>query len=164
MVSRVRVVGLTDFRLPRRSRLRAGVSFESFGSQGEMYHGSHCVHIRFPVVVICGGLSSQQARQVFLARPYAQDLPLLALPHTMEDEVLPRFDRFTAFAASRFHCFDVVQVPVQWSHPCAELRKDARLSFAELVVHAPSVAARPPSIDPTHCVSDLCRRLRSRSR
>ena len=165
MVSRLRVFRVVaGSLLRRRLPLRAGISFESFGSQGEMYHGSHCVHIRCPVVVICGGLSSQQARQVFLARPCAQDLPLFAPPDIMKDEVLSRFDRFTAFAEIRFHCFDVVQVPVQWCHPCAELREDARMSFAELVVHAPSVAARPPSIDSAHCVSDLCRRLRSRSR
>ena len=151
-------------QLPRRSPLRVGVSFESFGSQGKMYHGSHCIHVRCPVVIICGGLSSKQARQVFLACPNAQDLPLFAPPDTMKDEVLPRFDRFTAIAEVRFHCFDVVQVTVQWCHPCAELCEDTRLSFAELVVHASSVAARPPSVDSAHCTSNRRRHLRSRLR
>ena len=143
---------VTVSQLPRRSPLRVGVSFKPFGSQGEVYHGSHCVHVRCLVVIICGGLSSKQARQVFLVRPHAQDLPLFAPPDKVKDEVLSRFDRFTAVAEIRFHCIDVVQVPVQWCHPYAELREDAGLSFAELVVHAPSVAARPPSVDSAHCV------------
>lgn len=80
----------------------------------------------------------------------------------MKDEMLSRLDCFTASAEICFHCFDVMQVPVQWRHPCAELRENTRLSFAELVVHAPSVAARPPSVDPAHCVSDRCRHLHHR--
>ena len=69
-VRRSRLVGYglwgvvaVDGLLSRRSPLRAGVSFKPFSSQGQMYHGSHCIHVRYPVVFICGGLPSKQARQ-----------------------------------------------------------------------------------------------------
>ena len=103
-------------------------------------------------------------QDVVLACLHAKDLPLLAVRSTMKDEMLPRLDCLATLAKIRFNCFDVVQVPIQWCHPCAELREDPRLSFAELVVHAPSVVARPRSVDSAHCFPECRRHLRSRLR
>lgn len=129
-----------------------------------MYHSSHCIHVRCPVVDICRDTTSEQTREFLIACPYAQNLPLFAPPDTMKDEMFSRLDCLAAFTEIRFRCLDVVQVPIQWCHPCAELREDTRLSFAELVVHAPRVVARPRSVDSAHCFPECRRHLRSRLR
>lgn len=129
-----------------------------------MYHGSHCIHVRFPVINIFRAFTSKQTRHVLLAGPCAQDLPLLAPPRNMRDEVFPRLDCLAAFTEICSHCFDVVQVPVQWYHSCAKLCENTRLSFTELVVRAQSMAGRPRSVDSAHRVSDRRRHLHHRLR
>ncbi|KAM0714633.1 hypothetical protein Q7P37_009929 [Cladosporium fusiforme] len=69
----------------------------------------------------------------------------------------------TTLAKVQFHCLDVVQIPIQRGHARAELRENARLSLAELVVHASSVTSRPGSVDSAYGFPDSRRHLLSRS-
>jgi hypothetical protein len=80
----------------------------------------------------------------------------------MEDEMLSRLDCLATPTHICFHCFDVVQVPVQWCHACTQLRENTRLSLAEAVVHAPSVTAGPRSVDFAHDFPDHRWQLRGR--
>jgi hypothetical protein len=147
-VSRIRVSGRRlRPNLSRHSNSLVAVMFESFGSQSEVDYSSHCIHVRCPVVVIRGRFASEQTRKIVFASVNAQDFPLLTPPSTAKDKMVSRLDCLTTFAKVRLRCFDVVQISVQWGHACAELRENARLSLAEVVVYAPSVVAGPGSVD-----------------
>lgn len=74
-----------------------------------------------------------------------------------------RLGCFAALAKVRFHCPDVVQIPIQWCRSRAELRENARLSLAEVVVHASSVISRPGSVDSAYHFPKSRRYLLSRS-
>jgi hypothetical protein len=91
-----------------------------------------------------------------------QDLPLLAPSSTMEDEKLSRLDCLATPTHIWLHCFDVAQAPVQWCHACTQLRENTRLSLAEAVAHAPSVAAGPRNVDFAHDFPDHRWQLRVR--
>lgn len=76
--------------------------------------------------------------------------------------MLPQLDCLATLAKTCFNCFDVAQVVIQWCHACKELYENVRLSFADLVAHAPSVAARPRSVDFAYDFPDRRWRLRDR--
>ena len=77
----------------------------------------------------------------------AQDFPLLTPPSTVQDIMFSRLDCFATLAEVRSHCFDVVQVPIQWCHACAEPREDACMSLGEVVIDASSVVPRPGNVN-----------------
>ena len=121
--------------------------FESFGGQSEVNHSSHGIYVWCPVISVNRGFTSEQTREIVLVCVHTQDFPLPSPPGTVKDKMFSRLDCFAALAKVRFHCFDVVQVPVQRCYACAELRENARLSLAKVVIHASSVLSRPGSID-----------------
>jgi hypothetical protein len=100
------------YGLSRHSSSLVAVAFESFSSQSEMDHCSHCIHFWTPVDVIRKRFASEQTRKIVSACLCAYNLPLFTLLSTTKDKMFSRLDCFATLVHIHFYCFDVVQVPV----------------------------------------------------